>query len=217
MSAYVSTELSMIQMLDPRRHELALLQEAYLNKGGTIEVLQGPSFIPPPVRHEPPPGTKTTKPKSAPPATTPVWLDKMAQRDIEREERAKERARERVELVERIKKLAETMTYAQAVACTGMSQRNLQKIAVDNGFKFRPAVVRGRGDIKRSVIDEAKDAKDAERIKVFREIGLSRNQALIAAGISYKAFNRLLTKFDIDYPKRRAGPHPAFSPKPVQS
>ncbi|PVZ56522.1 hypothetical protein C9422_18540 [Pseudomonas sp. B1(2018)] len=213
MNAYVSTELSMIQMLDPQRHELALLQEAFLNKGGTIEVLQGPSFRPPPIRHESPPQKKTAKPKSGPEAAAPVWLDKMAQRDIEREERAKERAKERVELVDRIRKLAETMCYAQAILRTGMSRRSLQKIAVDGGFTFQPVISKGRANLKVKTIDEAKDAKDAERIRAFMEIGLSRNQAMTQVGLSFKTFARILAKFDIDYPKRRAGPHPAFFAK----
>lgn len=211
MNAYVSTELSMIQMLDPQRHELALLQEAFLNKGGTIEVLQGPSFVPPPVRHEPPP-TRKAKPVSREPEKQ-NWLDKMAMRDIEREERATQRAKERIELIEQIRILAQTMTYAQAVLRLGMSRRNLQKIAVENDFKFQPAVSNSRRPNLRGAASEAKHAKDAERIKAFKEIGLSRNQAMLQLGVTFKTFNMLLSKFDIDYPKATKGPHPAFFPK----
>ena len=39
MSAYISTDLNMVKALDPERHELALKMEAFLNKGGAIEVL----------------------------------------------------------------------------------------------------------------------------------------------------------------------------------
>lgn len=211
MNAYVSTELSMIQMLDPQRHELALLQEAFLNKGGTIEVLQGPSFVPPPVRHEPPPTVKA-KPVTREPEK-PNWLDKMAMRDIEREERAMQRAKERTELIERIRISAETMTYAQAVLRLGMSRRNLQKIAVENDFKFQPAITNNRQSYLRGAASEEKHAKDAERIKAFREIGLSRNQAMIQLGVTFRTFTMLLEKFDIDYPKAIRGPHPAFFPK----
>ncbi|MNR29413.1 hypothetical protein D3C85_1468000 [compost metagenome] len=137
----------------------------------------------------------------------------MAQRDIEREERAKERAKERTELVERIRRLAETMCYAQAILCTGISRRSLQKIAVDGGFTFQPVISKGRANLKVKTIDEAKDAKDAERIRAFMEIGLSRNQAMTQVGLSFKTFARILAKFGIDYPKRRAGPHPAFFAK----
>ena len=210
MNAYVSTELSMIQMLDPHRHELALLQEDFLNKGGTIEVLQGPSFIPPPTRHEPPP---TVKAKPAKQVVETTYIDKITQRDIDREERAAQRAKDKVDRIDRIRKLAETMTYAQAVLCTGLARRTLQSIAAENGFKFQPSANNGRNNVKPNAIDEARDAKYAERIKSFMEVGLSRNQAMVQLGITFKTFARLLNKFDIDYPKRRAGPHPAFFPK----
>lgn len=62
---------------------------------------------------------------------------------------------------------------------------------------------------------EAKDVKDAERIKAFKEIGLTRNQAMEKTGISFTAFTRILAKFEIDYPKSaRGGPRPAFYPSP---
>lgn len=211
MSAYISTDLNMVRELDPQRHELALLQEAFLEKGGTIEVLRGPSFIPPPVRHEPPPTVKA-KPAARLPEKS-NWLDKMAMRDIEREERAMQRAKERIDLIEHIRTLAATMTYAQAVLRLGMSRRNLQKIAVENGFKFQPAVTNTRHPQLRGAANEAKHAADAERIKAFKEIGLSRNQAMIQLGVTFKTFTMLLTKFNIDYPKAIRGPHPAFFPK----
>jgi predicted DNA-binding protein (UPF0251 family) len=210
MNAYVSTELSMIQILDPQRHELALLQEAFLNKGGTIEVLQGPSFVPPPVRHEPPPKKKAAKAKPVTKPETPAWRDKLAQRDIEREERAIERSREKLELIKRIRKLAETMTYAQAIMSTGLSRRTLTNMAKANGFKFQRAAFKSQANLRCNV-DEEKDAKDAERIKAFKELGLTRNQAREKAGISYRAFTRILENFDIDYPKSNA--RPAFFPR----
>ena len=211
MNAYVSTELSMIQMLDPQRHELALLQEAFLNKGGTIEVLQGPSFVPPPVRHEPPPSVKAKPVKQAPVET--ACIDKLTQRDIDREERIAQRSKDKAERIATVRKLAETMTYSQAVLRTGLPLRTLQKIAVENGFKFQPAINNGRGNLKPKVIDEAQDAKYAERIKAFMEVGLSRNQAMSQCSVTFKTFARILAKFGIDYPKRKAGPHPAFFAK----
>jgi DNA invertase Pin-like site-specific DNA recombinase len=201
----------MIQMLDPQRHELALLQEAFLNKGGTIEVLQGPSFVPPPVRHDPPP---TVKAKPAKQAAEPGRVDKLTQRDIEREERAAQAAKDKHELTERIRKLAETMNYSQAILRTGLARRTLYKIAKDGGFTFQPAAFKSQGNLRRATVDEAKDAKDAERIKAFKEIGLTRNQAMEKTGISFTAFIRILTKFEIDYPKSaRGGPRPVFIAK----
>jgi hypothetical protein len=213
MNAYISNDLNMVKELDPQRHELALKMEEFLSHGGTIEVLRGPSFEPPPTRNEPPPRKRSPIKAKVVNEPAPRKVDKLAQRELEREERAVARARERVALVDRIRKLAETMTYAQAVESTGICLRSLQKIAVDAGFRFQPAAHNNSQNLKRYVLDEAKDAKDAERIKAFMEIGLSRNQAMVKLGVSFKTFARLLDKFSIDYPKRKAGPHPAFFPK----
>lgn len=215
MNAYISTDLNMVKELDPQRHELALQMEAYLGKGGTIEVLEGPSFKPPPVRHEPPPSIKA-KPAEAKPEVV-TQLTKMTMRELEREERAAIAVKARAELVEQVKTLAKTMSYAQVMDRTGLSRKILYTMAKAHGFSFQPAGYRNGWSANRGVADEAHDAKLAERIKTFLEIGLSRNQAQGQCGITFKTFVRILDKFSIDYPKRRAGPHPAFFAKPVQS
>ncbi|UQI33051.1 hypothetical protein M3M50_10620 [Pseudomonas bijieensis] len=206
----ISTELSMIQMLDPQRHELALLQAAWLEKGGTIEVLAGPSFKPPPERHEPPPRKKTTKARRI--APKPTYLDRMAQRDIEREERSARKEQAKAELLESVRALAETLTYAQAECKTGLARRTLQRLAVEGGFKFRPAINNRRPQRT----SEADDLKNAERIRAFKEIGISRYQAMSQLGVTFKTFNRLLEKFGIDYPKATKGPELGASNKKAQ-
>ncbi|WP_027921537.1 hypothetical protein [Pseudomonas sp. URMO17WK12:I12] len=210
---YVSAELSAIQMLDPQRHELALLQDAFLNKGGTIEVLQGPSFVPPPIRHEPPPRKKVAKPAKQAVAETP-FIDKITLRDIEREERVAQRAKDKAELIERIRKLAVDMTQGEAMAHTGLDRRKLHSIAKENGFSFKKSSYVPTSNLRPWIPDEAKEAKNAERIKAFKELGLTRNQATEKLGVNYRAFSRLLEKFGIDYPKTaRGGVRPAFFPK----
>lgn len=208
MNAYISNDLNMVKELDPMRHELALLQADWLEKGGTIEVLAGPSFQPPPKRHEPPPRKKISKPE---PVAKPMHMDKITQREIEREERAKQRVKEKAEKIAHIRKLAETMTYAEATLYTGIPVRRLMRIAVEGGFKFRPAVVSGHSNLRPAAVNEAEDAKNAERIKAFKELGLTRNQARERAGITHRCFVRLLEKFNIEYP--RAFVRPAFRPK----
>lgn len=210
---YVSAELSAIQMLDPKRHELALLQDEFLSKGGTIQELVPFAYVPPPIRHEPPPRKKAAKPKPAPQAAAPAWLDKMAQRDIEREERVAQRAKEKAEQTEYIRKLAETMCYAQAVLRTGLPMRTLQRIAKQNNFKFQPAPNAGHRNLRPKIIDEAAESVLAEQIEACKERGLTRNQAMEEVRISHTVFVRILDKFAIDYPKRSKGPHPAFFAK----
>lgn len=207
----ISAELSMIQMLNPIRNSLASDVEAFLKKGGAIEVLEDPSFQPPPERHEPPQRIKSKPAKRE--SAAKVYIDKITQRDIEREERAEQRVKEKAERIEYIRSLAETMTYASAILRTGLARRTLQTIATENGFKFQPADHQGRSNLQIKTIDEAKDIQDAERIRSFMEIGLSRHQAMSKVGLTYKTFVRILNKFEIDYPKRKAGPHPAFFEK----
>jgi hypothetical protein len=211
MNAYISNDLNMVKELDPMRHELALLQAEWIGKGGTIEVLAGPSFKPPPERYEPPPSAKVVKPAQRPAATDTPYMDKITRRDIEREERIAQRAKNKAEHIERIRKLSETMTYAQAVEQTGLTKRQLQRLAIENGFYFRGAE-NGKNPRKARLTDE-QAAKYAERLKSFKEVGLTRSQAMNQLGVTFKTFNSLLDRFGIDYPKSTRGPQPAFFPK----
>lgn len=212
MTSYISSDLNMVRELDPKRHELALLQAQWLEKGGTIAVLEGPTFAPPPKRYEPPPSKKVPKPASKPAATDTPYMDKITRRDIEREERIEQRARDKERLVDRIRKLAETMTYAQAVEKTGMSRRTLQRIAAEERIQFVPAP--NGSNPRKARISDAQAEKYAERIRSFKEVGLTRNQAMNQLGVTFRTFNALLDRFGIDYPKSSRGPQPAFFPRP---
>ncbi|MDR6163524.1 hypothetical protein [Pseudomonas fluorescens] len=212
MNGYISSDLNMVRELDPKRHELALLQAQWLEKGGTIAVLAGPSFEPPPKRYEPPPSKKVAKPATKPAATDTPYMDKITRRDMEREERVAQRAKDKERLVDRIRKLAETMTYAQAVEQTGMSRRTLQRIAAEERIQFVPAP--NGSNPRKARITDAQAEKYAERIRSFKEVGLTRNQATNQLGVTFRTFNALLDRFGIDYPKSSRGPQPAFFPKP---
>ncbi|WP_260455503.1 hypothetical protein [Pseudomonas baetica] len=202
----------MVKALDPERNRIELAREEFLSKGGTIEVLAGPSFKPAPVRYEPPPRPKVVIDDTPKPPTAAAVRQK-TRRQQERAERATERAVERSKLVQGVRKLALTMTYAEAMERTSMSRKVLSAIALEGGFNFQTAAHIGYKNLRAHQIDDAQDAKDCERIKAFIEIGLSRTQAMNQMGIRFHRFNRLLNKFNIDYPKRKAGPHPAFFPK----
>jgi len=212
MNAYISNDLNMVKALDPDRHALALKMEAFLSKGGTIEVLQGPSFIPPPVRHEPPPRVVVIKDTTPKPPTAAAIRQK-TRRQLERDERANAKAVIRAQQTDRARKLAATMTYAQAHEATGISRKLLATLAKEGGFSFQPASHIGLQNLRPTMTDDARDEEDAERIKALAKEGLSRTRAMSQIGMNFTRFNRLLAKFNIDYPKRRAGPHPAFFAK----
>ena len=124
---YVSNHLSMVEALRPASNELAHNIEAFLSKGGTIQVLEV-VVKPPPARHHPEP--KPRKEKARVCIAEPVkFLDKMALRDIERDERKIMREKAKADELEHIRGLAETMTYTQAILRTGMHIRSLQRLA----------------------------------------------------------------------------------------
>jgi hypothetical protein len=52
---------------------------------------------------------------------------------------------------------------------------------------------------------EARDAKFAERIRAFLELGITRRQVCGRLGIANKTLERILANHGIDYPKARRG------------
>ena len=56
-----------------------------------------------------------------------------------------------------------------------------------------------------NAVDEERDAKVAERIKAFKELGISRRQCCGKLAIGNKAFERIIAAHGIDYPKARKG------------
>lgn len=212
MNAYISTDLNMVKENASKSYELSRLERDFLNKGGTIEVLQGPSFVPPPVRHEPPPRVVVVKDMTPKPMTAAAIRQK-TKRQIEREAKASEKAAVRAQQTARARKLAATMTYAQAHEATGLSRKLLGTLAKEGGFSFQPAAHIGLQNLRPTMTNEDRDEADAARIRAFAKEGLSRTQAMNQISMRFERFNRLLTKFEIPYPKRRKGPHPAFFAK----
>ncbi|WP_432755323.1 hypothetical protein [Pseudomonas sp. WMBT8] len=209
----ISNHLSMVEALRPACNELAHDIEAFLISGGTIQVLEGPNFRPPPARHHPAPRPKPAKAASQEPKQM-TCLDKMALRDIERDEMKALRDKAKDEELEYVRKLAETMTYTQAILITGMHLRTLHRLAEKGGFKFQRSDSRSNKDLR--FIDEERDARNAGLIREFLARGFSRNQARESTQTTRKSFERLLEKFGIDYPKDTKGPAPAFFAKPAQ-
>ncbi|WP_421549165.1 hypothetical protein [Pseudomonas sp. QD4] len=54
-------------------------------------------------------------------------------------------------------------------------------------------------------VDEATDARLAERIRAFLELGITRRQCCGRLAIGNKAFERIIAAHGIDYPKARQG------------
>lgn len=160
---------------------LEAAQSAFLQSGGQIVVLEGFEYVP----HRPHRDLETIK---AP-----------------REKVAPSRVSLRLERIAQIRKLAETMTYAQASEASGYSRSVLDKAAQEGGFTFKRESMKGRACPGNGKIDPVADKKLAERIVAIRDIGVNRAQAQLHLKISDKKFNRILRDHGIDYPKARPG------------
>lgn len=105
------------------------------------------------------------------------------------------------ELIERIGKMAETMSCPEIAAELGMTYDQIKCLGSRHGFVFAKADNKGHQNLVLKTKDPDADRKNVERIKAFRDLGVSRKQAYTRMGISVVLFLRLVDEYDIDYPK----------------
>ncbi len=156
--------------------DLEAAKAAFFASGRTMLVVEHGDYVPPPARREPAPKPQRNRSKG----------------EI--------RSAMRLERLEKVKTLAQTMTCAEAMAHTGLSCTCLWKYAADGKFRFRPDPNRGKGNLGKKLSDPDQDRANAEQIIAYRNLQLSRGQTAKLMGISYKQLVRLLEDFDIEYP-----------------
>ncbi|NWC02768.1 hypothetical protein, partial [Pseudomonas sp. G1002] len=115
------------------------------------------------------------------------------------------RQQERDELAERIRELGTTHTQTEASIALGLSRRTLYSFAKEYGITFKKPTRGGANGAVRSEQVQARDAKYAERIRVFLELGITRRQCCGKLAIGNKAFERIIAAHGIDYPKAQRG------------
>lgn len=194
----ISLELSMVQRNSEESARLAVQMEEFLSRGGQIST--APSIAAKPRPYGSGPEIANRK------APVPVGSKKSTMQrlritpDIEE---AKARAREKLRSgydVEAIRVMANTMSQREVVTATGIHRKQLYLIAKENGFAFKESEHDGSSNLIAHRKDSAADARNVERIKAFRDIGVNRRQAAKRMGISTTLFYRLIREFDIDYP-----------------
>lgn len=231
---YISTDLNMVKALDPDRHALALQMEAFLNKGGTIEVIGiGRSlFSPIPFNSE----VFSGSPNVAQP-----------KRDLSVKFRKSPQAKAyEAEIAEKLKAYHDRGVVA-AAKDLHISTRRANHIAAQYGVKFACRVslaarkedlalvpqiraliiegltqdqmcarlhigrttlkrVAGQNGLKfRSQADHSKDLVLVERIKAIRDIGCTRAACARQLDINPKVLLRLIAEYEIDFPVRTPG------------
>jgi hypothetical protein len=157
--------------------DLEAAKAAFLASGGSIIVLDGFQYAP----HRPHRDIEQVR------AVQPKPLGMKAQK--------------RQEQLAELRKLAKTMTYAEAMAHTGLAQTTLYRAAMEGCFCFRPDPKRGRGEKNRVYADPEADKALAGQIVELRDAGLNRTQAKAKLGISDRKFCRVIHLFGVDYPK----------------
>ncbi len=115
------------------------------------------------------------------------------------------RTQARLKLVEQIRLLGVTHTQTEVAAALGVSRRLIYNHAARYDITFKAPTRGGARNLVRKEVDEARDAKLAERIRAFLELGITRRQCCGKLAIGSKAFERIIAAHGIDYPKARRG------------
>ncbi|WP_315336248.1 hypothetical protein [Pseudomonas grimontii] len=189
----ISNHLSMIEELRPTSDELAAQVAEFVAAGGEIEEVEPPP-PPKPVEYVPqlPPAPKPFVRRRV--EASPLPLDK---EDI--------RTQGRLKLVEQIRQLGITHTQTEVAAALGVSRRLIYNHAARYDITFKAPTRGGARNLVHNTVDKERDAKYAERIRAFMELGISRRQCCGKLAIGNKAFERIIAAHGIDYPKARQG------------
>ena len=190
----ISNHLSMVEALRPASDELAAQVAQFLASGGQIEEAAPIGYKPKPITYsnQMPPAPKPFVRRRV--EAGPLILDKD---DI--------RTQARLKLVEQIRQLGVTHTQTEVAAALGVSRRLIYNYAAWYDITFKAPTRGGARNLVRKEVDEARDAKLAERIRAFLELGITRRQCCGKLAIGNKAFERIITAHGIDYPKARKG------------
>ncbi len=190
----ISNHLSLVEALRPKSNELADQIAEFVAAGGKIDVVEPP---PPPkpvvyVPQEPPapkPFVRRRAEPVVPPPPTPL--------EIQQEQR-----RKRVDLV---MQLAPTHTQSEVIEITGIGRRTLLAMSKEFDFKFKRSAHGGHNSSERKKALAERDAVLVERIKAYKELGISRRRVCVKLHITSGTLKRILEKYSIDYPMSAAG------------
>ncbi|WP_338571605.1 hypothetical protein V6L78_26960 [Pseudomonas canadensis] len=190
----ISNNLSLVEALRPKSNELADQIAEFVAAGGKIDVVEPP---PPPkpvvyVPQEPPapkPFVRRRAEPVVPPPPTPL--------EIQQEQRRKR--------VEWVMELAPDHTQSEVIDITGIGRRTLLSMSKEFDFKFKRSAHGGHNSPERKKALAERDAVMVERIKAYKELGISRRRVCVKLHITSGTLKRILEKYSIDYPMSAAG------------
>lgn len=191
----ISNHLSMVEALRPASNELAAAVEQYLAAGGKIEEAEPIGYKPKPVTYStqmppaPKPFVRRRVEPVAPPPPTPL-------------ERQEEQRRQRVA---KVIEMAPTHTQKEVALATGIGRRTLLSMSKEFNFSFKRVHCLPNSSPEQRAAIAKHELILAERIKAYKELGISRRQVCEKLHITNNTLKRLLDEHEIDYPLSRAG------------
>lgn len=190
----ISNHLSLVEQLRPKSNELAAQVAQFLASGGQIKVAEPIGYKPKPISYSnqmPPAPKPFVRRRVEAPPPPPAAFD------------ARQQAREK--LVDQVRGLSTTHTQVEVAAAVGISRKAIYNIAKEHDITFQRPTRGGANDSTRLEQVAARDARLAERIKAFLELGITRRQCCGRLAIGNKAFERIIKAHGIDYPKAHQG------------
>ncbi len=183
-----------VERLRPAHDELVAQMAEFLARGGQIEEGPPSGYVARPITYsnQMPPAPKPFVRRRV--EASPLPLDKD---DI--------RTQARLKLVEQIRQLGVTHTQTEVAAALGVSRRLIYNHAARYDITFKAPTQGGARNLVHKAVDKERDAKYAERIRAFMELGISRRQCCGKLAIGNKAFERIIAAHGIDYPKAQRG------------
>jgi len=191
----ISNHLSLVEALRPASDELAAQVEQYLAAGGKIDVAEPLGYKPKPITYSnqmppaPKPFVRRRVEPIEPPPPTPL--------EIQQEQRRKR--------VKWVMELAPTHTQSEVIEITGIGRRTLLAMSKEFDFKFKRSTHGGHNSPERKKALAERDAVLVERIKAYKELGISRRRVCVKLHITSSTLKRILEAYSIDYPLSAAG------------
>ena len=190
----ISNHLSLVEQLRPKSNELAAQVAQFLASGGQIKVAEPIGYKPKPISYSnqmPPAQKPFVRRRVEAPPPPPTAFD------------ARQQAHEK--LVDQVRGLSSTHTQMEVAAAIGISRKAIYNIAKEHDITFQRPTRGGANDSARLEQVAARDARFAERIRAFLELGITRRQCCGRLAIGNKAFERIINTHGIDYPKAHQG------------
>ena len=184
-----------VERLRPAQEELAAQVAEFVAGGGRIEEGPASGYIPKPITYS----------NQMPPAPKPFVRRRVEPVPERLPTKLEEQIEARKQRLAKVMELAPHHTQGEIATMIGVSRRSLLNMSREFKFTFKtsPRGRHGNPEHMKALAD--RDAKLAERIKAFMELGISRRKVCGKLGINTKTLARILANHEIDYPLSAPG------------